>query len=539
MPPLREVLAELGFEIDTKSLEKAKTGLGKVAAQWKIFAGVIAAGAGVQRLGAFLQGMAQAGDQTAKLGESLGLSARQVAQWQDAFARAGGQAEQFGDSYKTLAKFINDARKGGEDQLKSLRQLGVRLRDNRGRLRDTAELYDDVAIGLGKIENSARRAAIAEQAFGGQGLTMIRIGLAGRDALEAQRAEFDRLYGGTFERYIEKSKAQVAASDNLGASWGVLRKIVAEKLLSAFTWLTVQATRVVNWFARMTRNTKIFETTLIVLGTVAAGVGVALTAAFAGPIAVVAAIAAAILAVILVVEDLWQLFTGGKSAIGGALDAMFGFGSAKSFVEAMTTAFRVLWSGIRAVGNAIVWTASLLVRFGEGLGEAIYEVVNAVPLIMDQLSKGVDALWQGLKDAWNAVSSTIERGIDRLLTLIDRVVKPVRDLYQDAKDLLGLGDDEDDVERGRLVPPRDVPQVAREVRARFVPRELPVGASRPSTLGAPARGASSVRVDQPVNIQVNGAQDPGAVGDAIRRILDDRDRSTLEYARDLLLGIPG
>lgn len=540
MAPLRQILAELGFKVDTKPLEQAKTGLGRLVGSWKAFAGVVAAGAAVRGLATFLDGMAVAGDQTARLGESLGLTARQVAEWQDAITRAGGDANQFGDSFKTFAKLIEDARKGGEDQIKSLRRMGVALRDNKGRLRETSDLYEDAVIGLGKITNSSRRAAEAERAFGGAGLSMIRVGLAGRDALDAQRAAFDRLYGGNYERYIKRSRDQVSASAELNATFTALKRAIATALLPALTWMTNTARRVVDWFTRMSRGTKIFETTLIVLGAVAAGVGIALTAAFAGPIAVVAAIAAAVAGVILVVEDLWQLFTGGKSAIGGALDAMFGIGSAKAVVEGVSSAVETLWRWTVAAGEAFVAAGRFLVGFGEALGEVLFEADQALLRAIASVEDAFAGLWQGVKDAWTAVVGAIESGVERVLALVDKVVGPVRELYEGAADLLGLGDDEAEVSRGRTVPISDVPSIGREVRARFVARELPIGAAGPRpTIGAGRAGASQVRVQQPVTINVSGAADPGAVGDTVRRAIEDHSRSGLEFARDLFLGIPG
>lgn len=539
MPPLRQILAELGFKVDTKPLEQAKSGLGRIAGAWKAFAGVVAAGAAARGLVTFLDDAARAGDATARLGESLDLSARQVAEWQDAITRAGGDANQFGDSYKTFAKLVEDARKGGEDQIKSLRRMGVVLRDNRGRLRETSDLYEDAVVGLGKISSSSRRAAEAERAFGGAGLTMIRVGLAGRDALDAQRAAFDRLYGGNYERYIQRSREQVAASVELDASFTALKRGIAQALMPALTWLTTTARKVVDWFTRMSQNTKIFETTLVVLGAVAAGVGVALTAAFAGPIAVVAAIAAAIVAVILVVEDLWQLFTGGKSAIGGALDAMFGIGTAKSVVESVTSAVETLWRWTKMVGEAFVSTGKFLVGFGDALGDVIFDVVQAIDGAIQSVTSFFAELWQGLSNAWTTVVSAIESGVQRVLALVDRMIGPVRELYEGASSLLGLGDD-DEAPSPRTVTAGAIPGVVRNVQARFAPRELPVGATgaRP-TVSAPARGGSQVRVEQPVNVTVSGAADPGAVGDAVRRAIEDHSRSGLEFARDLFLGIPG
>lgn len=539
MPPLRQILAELGFKVDTKPLEQAKTGLGRIAGAWKAFIGVVAAGAAARGLVTFLDDAAKAGDATAKLGESLGISARQVAQWQDAITRAGGDANQFGDSYKTFAKLIEDARKGGEDQIKSLRRMGVALRDNKGRLRETSDLYEDAVVGLGKITNSSRRAAEAERAFGGAGLTMIRVGLAGRNALDQQRAAFDRLYGGAaFDQYIERSKEQQSASDGLSATFTAIKQAIASALLPSFTWITRTISRVVDWFTRLTRGTKIFETALLLLKVALGVLGAILVTAFAPALIFLAKIAAIVGAVILVVEDLWQMFTGGKSAIAGALDAIFGLGTAKSVVDTVTYAAETLWRVIKAVGSALLDSRRHLTLFGEALGESFSELPETLSGVMDAIKAVFSGLWDGLGAAVDGVLGSIERGVERVLSLIDSVVAPVRELYADAKDLLGLSDDEDEVARGRVVRPGDVPTIAGSVRARFVPREVPVGGARP-TIGAGARGASQVRVEQPVNVTVSGAADPGAVGDAVRRAIEDHSRSGLEFARDLFLGIPG
>ena len=540
-PPLRQIIAELGFKLDTKPLEQAKTGLGRIAGAWRVFAGVVAAGAVARGINSFVQSMAQAGDQLARTGESLGLSTRQVAQWRDAFARAGGEAEQFSDSYKTFAKFIEDARKGGEDQIRSLRRLGVTLRDNRGRLKDTSKLYEESVLGLGQIENAARRATVAEQAFGGAGLTLVRIGLAGRDALEEQRAAFTRLYGGAaFDEYIKRSQDQQKATKQLSSAFTAIKQAIVSALLPSFTWMTRMISRVTEWFTRLTRGTKIFETALLLLKVAVGVLGAILLTAFAPALIFLAKIAAIVGVVILVVEDLWQMFTGGKSAIAGAIDAIFGMGTAKTVVESVTAAAETLWDVIKAVGSALLNSRQHLTLFGEAVGEALYDLPETLSGVMQAIKDVFSDLWTGLGAAVDNVLLAIERGAQRVIAQVESVLAPVRELYNDTADLLGLGDDEAENSRGRTVPISDVPSIGREVRARFVARELPIGAagSRP-TIGAGRAGASQVRVQQPVTINVNGSGDPGAVGDAVRRAIEDHSRSGLEFARDLFLGIPG
>jgi NAD(P)H-hydrate repair Nnr-like enzyme with NAD(P)H-hydrate epimerase domain len=538
---LREIVAELGFKIDTKPLEQAKTGLGKIAAQWQVFVGVIAAGAGVLRIGTFIQSMAQAGDQTARLGESLGVSARQVGQWQDTIGRAGGEAAKFGESYKTFAKYLRDAAKGGEDQRKAFHELGVQLRDERGQLRDTSAVYEEFVLGLGQVENAARRAALADDAFGEAGLTLVRVGLAGKDALDKQRASFDALYGSGFERYIKRSQEQVEASSELSAVWTALKRRVAEALLPSFTWLTQTAARVVAWFTRLTRGTKILETGLLILKVALGALGAVLLTAFAPALIFFGKIAAIIAVVVLVVEDLWQMFTGGKSSIAGAIDALFGVGTAKAVVDSVTSAVETLWGWTKSLGSGLLGLGGELQRFGEAVGEVVYDLVNQTDVVLAEISAVFAGLWDGLKSAWDAVLGGLESALNRVLVLVDRVLGPVRQLYAEASDLLGLGDEPAALARGAAVRPSDAPALARDVRVRFAPRELPAGArpgiGRPTLPGARVAPAQ-VRVQQPVNVTVNGAGDPLAVGDAVRRVIEEHGRSSLEFARDVMLGIP-
>jgi hypothetical protein len=137
--------------------------------------------------------------------------------------------------------------------------------------------------------------------------------------------------------------------------------------------------RVVNWtsgaikaFKEWAEGTQVLKATMVVLGIAAAAVGAAMLAPFLLP-------AAAVLALILLVDELWNLFTGGKSVIGEYIDTLGGLGTVDEFVrnhkagiDVLAEAWRNLWTTVDAGGDPLANHLNFL-QAVEAVGQRLYD----------------------------------------------------------------------------------------------------------------------------------------------------------------------
>lgn len=514
---LEEVLAAYTFDVQgTEKLEQADQTSTRLTRTLRGLGGVLA---GIATVGAakglfdFVNGVADAADQTDKFATAIGASARDVAEWDMVLGNAGVPLEQARLGLKTFAKQAGEASKGNKDLQGTFRKLGVDTRDASGALRPLNDRLTDAVLGLTRIEDPARRAAEAEKLFGEAGLGFVRVALDGAGALEAQRREFDELHGGgAYEQFIANSKEAAVASDRWRNATAALRVVVAGALVPALTAVVSAVTRVVLWVSKMVAGTKIVQVTLVTLGAVAAAFAIKLAVAFAPALATVGLFVAAVGAAALIIEDIYQLFTGGESLIGRWLDSMLGAGEAARLVDQVKTAVGGLIDFFRELGRIAI--------------PIIEKIQKALTFLLDKAREALDALDRAAKKAADRLGVTSGlRGLVGAQTRAARVVAG-EDLEATPQNIaagaaqIGAG--------LAGVPLPIVPGAQPEVEA---PRR---GVFNPIFEAAGVRPASSVTINSPTQITVQGDANPEATAQRVLEAVDQKQQDDLRRAREAL-----
>jgi len=103
--------------------------------------------------------------------DGLGMTTRQVQQFEDAMRLAGGEATDMDAALKGLYKNATDFVRGqaSTDTVGWLNRLGISVRDSTGHLRNMNELMPEVIRKISQIENPADRAAAAAALLGESG----------------------------------------------------------------------------------------------------------------------------------------------------------------------------------------------------------------------------------------------------------------------------------------------------------------------------------------------------------------------------------
>lgn len=151
-------------EQQSKALDKVKS-----AAQdaGKYFAGLGAtAAAAFSSVLALTAKYAAAADDINTLAKTTGLSTEAVQKYQYATDLCDVSIETIADSLKQLKPKMQQARDGSEELRKSFADLGVEYLNTDGSLRDSSVVFEELLVGLSKIENQTERDAAAVKLFG-------------------------------------------------------------------------------------------------------------------------------------------------------------------------------------------------------------------------------------------------------------------------------------------------------------------------------------------------------------------------------------
>lgn len=175
---------------------------------------------------AFTKNAADNADAVGKSAESLGLSVKAYESLSFAAAQAGISAEDFGAGFGKLQKLIGDGLSGDKAAIKKLQDLGIAYKNASGKLvvpKTNQEAFLRFADTLGKIEDPAKRAALAGELLGKSYAKWIPLLAGGRGEIKATADEFSRSGLGFTGEETKKADAFGDALDFLFKVIGRLR----------------------------------------------------------------------------------------------------------------------------------------------------------------------------------------------------------------------------------------------------------------------------------------------------------------------------
>jgi len=195
---IREFLVAIGVRADNRALTRFDRNLGRVkAGMTTIVSGALFATAAVASTTVALVGMAQAtalaGDEAAKMGKRVGLTAGEVQGLGFAAELAGAGAAEVELGLRRLSKTARDAQRGLASAGEAFDDLGVSVEDDQGQLKPTLDLFLETAEAISQLENDTTAAAIAQDVFGRGGAKLVPLLREGRDAIEAYMREAEEL----------------------------------------------------------------------------------------------------------------------------------------------------------------------------------------------------------------------------------------------------------------------------------------------------------------------------------------------------------
>lgn len=329
MGPLRELLAEFGFEFDTASALAAASSIEEVVSAASAFGAELLTGGVVAAAAYWVTTMAEVGAELDDVSQRLQMSATEVTEWHHAAQLSGVAASELDRAILATARA---AATGGA----ALRAIGVETRDAGGQARTTGQIFESTIDALASMSDEGDRAAAAQRIFGRNASALAPLLRQGADGIHDLRAEVRRLYGTDLERLAELGAEVGDEQDRLNLVWDAMRTRLAVLLLPALSSVLEAFLSVGTVVNDLIRGSSILEVVAGALGVALAAAAISTIGVWGPAAATFGVVALAIGAVLLVVEDVVTMFRGSRSVIGDFIDELFGIGSARAVVDYFT-----------------------------------------------------------------------------------------------------------------------------------------------------------------------------------------------------------
>ena len=361
-----------GLEKSLTSLDRKADGLNSSFGKLKGGAGAMSGALGalvpavaIGGLAPLAKGAIDAGDHLDELSQRTGVSVENL-------SRFGAAADDSGSSVDEVAKAMGKLAKGVVDPAskasEALRSIGVSATDASGKVRPLDQIMLDVADKFQKMEDPAKKAALAQDIFGKSGINLIPMLSEGRDALSKYTATFDA--------------ASAAAAGKFNDSLNQIARVIAGPFNQAVTAMLPLITQIAQGLAAaITEFTKL-------PGPVQAAVLVV-----AGLAAAFIALAPAITAII---------------TIGPALAGLAaGFAALGPIVAGLGTVLAVVFTGPVGIAALVIAAGIAIYAFRDQIGAAF----TAIGEYFKQLPAGfksffIDPLVEGFKLLMEMINTT-------------------------------------------------------------------------------------------------------------------------------------
>jgi len=368
---LRELIAVFGFDVDTEGLKEGESKLNQFIGRLGKLAEGIAAAFAVDAIRDFADEQARLLDQIDDTAAALGISAERVQQFQFASRAMGDDAEKLLNLMGRLQVSQQAAAQGSGEVAKAF--SGIPLKDLHGKLKPVDELFLDVAEKIKGLKDPSKAAAIATQLFGRSGRELLPFLKEGRKGFADLVEEYNALGGGYPKKAIERGGEFQKQTARLDLAIKSLKGTILVSLYPVLNVIVNAFTQAVVWFRELSKQSEIVRASLGVLGAAATAFGIKLAIDFAPVLLVAAALAA----LVLIVDDLMVLFEGGDSAIGEAIDKMFGKDARLDVVQDLRDIWQGIGTAIKTSWDYAVKFFTALTEYGGALGDFLGRVNNA------------------------------------------------------------------------------------------------------------------------------------------------------------------
>lgn len=226
---VREFVARLGLEVDTAAFEVGDSLLGKLKKGLFSISGVALAAGGA--IATAVGTMAREDQHLHDTAAALGESAETMQSLGYAAKFSGVESHEMAQSLAFLGRNAYQASQGAQSQVDAFNALGVQVKNTDGHLKDSHQLFLELADGLKKIPDAGQRTAIAMALMGRAGRQMLPVLMGGSAEILRLEARAKALGVVMSNETVESADELGDAVDDLSFAFKGIRNLIGEPLL--------------------------------------------------------------------------------------------------------------------------------------------------------------------------------------------------------------------------------------------------------------------------------------------------------------------
>ena len=402
---------EAGLNAAARRLQAFGSGVAGVGARMAALGAV-----GTAALGAVVENFRETGTELARMSARTGTSVETLSELGYAASTVGGGLHDVEGALTGTGQAVLAARNGSVEAARAFTMLGLSVSDLAAM--SPEQRFNAIADGLARIPNMTNRAAVAQQAFGGQVgnlLPLLAQGSAGLARLREQGAALGATMGGR----------DAQAAQALTGAWGQMRgaltgvgNAIGATLAPSITDLLGRITPIVAGVGRWVRQNEglvrtvaavatglvVGGTALVAIGTTISIVGVAL-GGLATAIGVVIAVTKFLILSAVAVAAALLTPVGALAALAiGALYASAAIGGFLAWMLLTEGAAERVFSGVAdAVGTAVDWIGARFAEFRE-VGRAVWaDFIRMAGVVSDRMRTAMTIAFNVSQNALDAL----------------------------------------------------------------------------------------------------------------------------------------
>lgn len=355
-------------------------------------------------------------------------------------SQSGSDMESMSSSLTALTYAIGEFAETGEGAAaNTIKKLGINVKNQQGMIRDTVDVYIEMADKLSKLSESDRLLALQEIGLDESVLSTLRMTRSEIEAIKSEAREmgvFSQKDADQVTRYYTATnKLQyvlTSIQNTIAIGLAPVMTELAENFTSILKANAEWITKGLKWLGETILNVSKAITRLMpVLAGLAVAFGVLKIATmnWGAVLAVVMSpvflISAAIVGLLLIIDDLIVAFNGGESVIAKFFDSFFGIDIQpilKNIVKYFKWAFKEITHTIKEVVKIFDDVFSAVIALFKG------DFSGALSYIESASSRVIDLTLRGFKN--------LGKTVDKVLNGIGIDTQPIKDTYSDLSNFV-------------------------------------------------------------------------------------------------------
>ena len=318
---------------------------------------------------------------------------------------SGVETEKLSASLVKFDRMVAEATGGNKTYMQTFEDLGIKIKDSAGNLRQPNEIFEDVADIFHNTEDGIGKTALAVELFGKSGADLIPMLNDGKAGLKAFYAEAERLGLALSNEMIAKGDAFSDQLENIGEQVKGVKLQLGAALIPALSAATEKISKVIDKITKWVQeNPELAATIGNIAMTTGKWIAILGTAAIAiGSVAfIILQFRKAFRAMSDAVTIGISIFKNIKNTFLVVDKAMKGYTKTQKLATVATKLFN---KALKA--NPILTIISLIIA----LGDVVYSVIKNWDKIAAWFKKLWDAIvgifkaaWEAIKKVWSTVT---------------------------------------------------------------------------------------------------------------------------------------